>query len=143
MGRRRYGYDDRYDEGGYYPPPRRGYSGRRRDRRSEERRVELMTFMSVVILCVVMYVNYPQQPHLSPRWVTVIGGCILLGSGFIQASRRWRVNPMTWVGGAVMLTVGIISLQPGSTPASLPLGLYFPILAMGGVLLASFITGEL
>ena len=128
MARRRYASDYGYE--------RRGYSRRRRERRSEERRTELVTFMALIVLFV-FAVLYGQR--LSPAWITLLGGVILTGSALYQSQRRWRVNPLTWIGGAIMLIVGLGAMNGFGLPG----GIFTPIAIFAVVLIGSFLTGEL
>ena len=129
MARRR--YSNSYDSGG-----RRGYSYRRRERRNEERRTELITFI-LIILLFVFFIAFPGK--IPVAWVTLLGGVILTGSSIYQNQRRWRVNPMTWVGGAVMLLAGIFALNGNGLPG----GIFLPIGIFAAVIILSFVTGEL
>ncbi len=126
MARRRYGWDYNSRSGGRF-------NYRRRERRNEERQVELVTFGLIIVLFVITLL-YP----LSPAVVAFIGGAILTGSAVIQWQRHWRVNPMTWLGGIILLIVGVFGLQG----RGVPYGTLLPLAIFGLVLLASFLTGE-
>jgi hypothetical protein len=63
----------------------------------------------------------------------------MVGAAVFQWQRRWRVNPVTWIGGAIMLIAGIASLYY-RTP--LPLGMLLPIGVFALVIVASAVTGE-
>jgi hypothetical protein len=112
---------------------RRRYSPQRRERRSEERRIELASFGLIIVLFAITLV-YP----LSPSTVAFIGGGILTGSAVYQSQRRWRVNPMTWIGGIVLLILGVFGLQGRTVSYNMLL----PLAVFGLVILASFLTGE-
>ncbi len=129
MARRRYSSD--YESGG-----RRSGTRRRRERRMEERRTEIVTFVLIMLLFV-FYIAFPGR--IPVAWVTLLGGVILTGSAIYQSQRRWRVNPMTWVGGAVMLIAGIFALNGSALPG----GIFLPIIIFAGVIILSFVTGEL
>ena len=73
------------------------------------------------------------------RSIAVIGGGILLVSAIYQVQRRWRVNPTTWIGGAIMFIVGVMSWNGYSMPG----GIFLPIAVFGGIIVLSAITGEL
>src|SRR5690349_10008117 len=98
MARRRYGAG--YDYGG------RRVNYRRRERRSEERQVELVTFGLIILLFLVSLL-YPLRSEV----IAFIGGGILTASALYQWQRRWRVNPMTWIGGIILLILGVFGLQ--------------------------------
>jgi hypothetical protein len=136
MGRRR--YEREYESEREYEGERRSrrYSYRRRERRSEERKIELVTFAALILLFVGGMLS---NGAISGTWLAIIGGAILLGSAIYQTQRRWRVNPTTWVGGIIMLGMGIfvLSEKTGGIP------IYFPMLIFLGIIVLSAITGEL
>jgi len=102
----------------------------------EERRIETLTFAAIIVLfaIAILYTG-----KIKAEWISLIGGAILVGSAIYQSQRRWRVNPTTWIGGSVMLVAGILGLN--GTP--MPFGIYLPMLVFGGVILVSFLTGEI
>jgi hypothetical protein len=112
---------------------RRRYSYRRRERKNEERQIELASFGLIIVLFAITLL-YP----MSPATVAFIGGGILTGAAVYQWQRRWRVNPMTWIGGIVLLIVGLFGLQG----RGVPYGMLLPLAVFGLVILASFVTGE-
>jgi hypothetical protein len=124
MGRRRYGSG--YGGG--------RFSYRRRERRREERSVEMVSFGLIIVLFAVTLL----YPNISPATVSFIGGGILTGAAVFQWQRRWRVNPMTWIGGIVLLIAGVLGLQG----REVPYGMLLPLAIFGLVILASFVTGE-
>lgn len=120
---------------GYY---RSGYSSySRRNRRREERMVEVVTFGLIIVLFILQLVS---ATAFNTQIILLLGGFLLLGSAVYQSSRRWRVNPMTWFGGGAMLLCGVLALQTGVVPFGL--GPLLPLLIFGAVIAASFITGE-
>lgn len=132
--RRSYARDDYY----YDDRPRRrssSYYNRRRSRRSSERQVELFSFMAIVLLFLLQLMAGTAFPTMT---TLLLGSIVLLGSAIYQSSRRWRVNPMTWIGGALMLVFAVLGMQGGT----IPLGPLLPLAIFGAVLVASFITGE-
>ncbi|MEP7287292.1 MAG: hypothetical protein ABI947_16170 [Chloroflexota bacterium] len=133
MARRR-----RYDSGSYESSRSgsRRYTARRRERRSEERQVEMVSFGAIIVIFAITLL-FPGK--FSPAWISVIGGGILVASGVYQSQRHWRVNPMTWIGGILLLLAGILALS-GSSP--LPGGILLPIGIFAAVIIASAITGE-
>ena len=130
MARRR-----RYDSDYEYERRSRRYSYRRRERRMEERRVELVTFVALILL----FLFGLMTRAISGTWLAVIGGAILVGSAIYQTQRRWRVNPATWFGGGIMLIVGILSMNGFAMPG----GIYFPLAVFAGIIIYSAVTGEL
>jgi hypothetical protein len=133
MARRRdyYRSERGYNDG--YSSPRR-YSYRRRERRREERQVEIASFGMLIILFAVGLLT----GQITPDLITLIGGAILLGSAVYQWQRRWRVNPTTWIGGAIMVVVGIVGIKQHYVPG----GMLFPIAVFALVIVASLISGE-
>ncbi len=126
---RRY-YRTRYE--GSYGYRRGGY--RRRERRQSERTVELVSFGLIIVLFAITLL----YPGINPSTIALVGGAILLGSAVFQWQRRWRVNPVTWIGGVIMLVAGFLGLQG----QPMPLGIFLPLLVFGAVIVASFLTGE-
>jgi hypothetical protein len=43
-------------------------------------------------------------------FVVLAGAAILLGSGFYQYFHRWKVSPITWVAGALMLFLSLFNM---------------------------------
>lgn len=136
-------YDDNYDDydnrGG--DRRRRGRSGGnsnyrwRKERAREERTLELMTFAAlVIIMAVALLGNLANGLTLC-----FIGGGILVGSGVLQSQRRMKVNPATWIGGAALLGIGFAAANGYMARPDAIL----PLLIMGAILVASFVTGEL
>lgn len=77
---------------------------------SREARVEQMTW--ALLVAVFGIISLLPETTVVPNWLVPLSGAtILLGSGMYQYSRRWRVSPVTWVGGALMLAVGYYGLQ--------------------------------
>lgn len=78
-------------------------------RKSEaEARVERFTWFLLVLVFAVLYI----LPEANvPYWVVPLAGAvILLGSGIFQYSRRWRVSPITWIAGTIMVLICMINL---------------------------------
>jgi hypothetical protein len=126
MSRRYFGYEGGY---GY----RRGSGYRRRGRRREERTIE-MASMGLIIVLFAITLLYPVKPEV----IALIGGGIFLAAAVFQWQRRWRVNPMTWIGGLIMLIAGVLGLQGNGLPG----GIFLPLGVFGLVIVASLLTGE-
>jgi intracellular septation protein A len=130
MARRRYSRE--YDT---YPASYRSRSGRyRRERRQEERTVEMVSFGAIIVLFVITLL-YP----IPAATISLIGGGVLVGAAVYQWQRRWRVNPITWIGGAVMLFAGLWGIQGGR---GVPGNMFLPMGIFALVIIASFLTGE-
>jgi hypothetical protein len=99
--------------------------------------VEVVTFGLIIVLFALQLLS---STAFSTEIILLLGGFLLLGSAVYQSSRRWRVNPMTWIGGASMLIFGILAVQTGVVP--LGLGPLLPLLIFAAVIIASFLTGE-
>lgn len=75
-----------------------------------EARVERITWGLLVLIFAVLYVVSDSTVESIPNWLVPFSGAvILLGSGLYQYIRRWRVSPITWIAGAVMLMLAAIS----------------------------------
>ena len=73
-----------------------------------EAKVERVTWFLLVLVFAIIYTVPPENV---PNWVVPTSGAIiLLGSGVYQYSRRWHVNPLTWIAGTIMLLLGLINL---------------------------------
>ncbi len=136
MARRR--YRENYDAGGGgYSGGGYGYRGgayRRRERRMEERRVELASFAAIILMFMIGLVY-----HIDAKWLSTIGGAILIASAIYQSQRRWRVTPITWIGGAILLIVGLFALNGQPVPG----GIFLPLGVFAAVIIYSAMTGEL
>jgi hypothetical protein len=74
-----------------------------RRKTAAEARIERITWALLVLIFAVLYVLSDTVSLTIPNWVVPFAGSvILLGSGIYQYSRRWRVSPVTWLGGGLM-----------------------------------------
>lgn len=126
--RKRDDYDDRRD--------RDSGSSRRKSR--DEERIERFTWFFLVIIFALTQIS--REGGLTfPNFVTPFaGGIVLLGSGMYQYSRRWRVSPVTWLGGALLIGMAIINLY--YSPGSNFLGI--SLIVFAGVIVIGLLTGE-
>lgn len=77
---------------------------------------------------------------IDPLLVTFAGGLVLVGSGIMQSSRGWRVNIFTWLGGILLLGMGLVSfLQTRLLPGEM----LFPLGVLVFVVVMSALNGEL
>ncbi len=75
-----------------------------------ELRVERLTWGLLVLIFAVLYILSDSAVNAVPNWVVPLAGAVvLLASGFYQYSRRWRVSPVTWIAGALMLMFAVLS----------------------------------
>jgi hypothetical protein len=93
-----------------------------------------MASMGLIIVLFAITLLYPIKPEV----IALIGGGIFLAAAVFQWQRRWRVNPMTWIGGLVMLIAGIMGLQGSGLPG----GVFLPLGVFALVIVASLLTGE-
>lgn len=112
-----------------------GYRRSRGRRRDFERRFERAAYALILGLLLITLI----MPGLRADFVTLAAGAILTGSAVVQSSRGWRVNPLTWIGGILLLIIGFLNWQTDAIPG----GIAFPLLVMGGVLLLSVLNGDL
>ncbi len=107
-------------------------------RKSEpEARVERITWALLVLVFALVQL-VPNSSDLPNFFVPFAGALILLGSGIYQYSRRWRVSPITWVGGAFMALFAYYALQvnPAQNFTGACLVVFFAVIIFG------VITGE-
>jgi uncharacterized membrane protein len=110
--------------------------GGRRRKSEAEARVERMTwFLLVLIFAAISLLPEGSMPN---ALVPFAGALVLLGSGLYQYSHRWRVSPVTWVVGSIMMVIGLYSIYVNQTVDLLPHSLVaFAIVIGFGV-----VTGE-
>jgi heme O synthase-like polyprenyltransferase len=113
-----------------------GSSRRRRERRNEERQVELASFGLVIVIFLVSFLT----TAISAAMLAFLSGAIFVGAAVYQWQRRWRVNPATWIGGAVLLLIGFMGIS-GKSPDVVN-NWFTPLIILGIIILASFVTGE-
>ena len=101
-----------------------------------EAKVERMTWFFLVMIFAILFI-IPEENV--PNWTVPTAGCfILLGSGVYQYSRRWRVSPMTWIAGTIMLLLGMTNLyvEPDQDFSGFALLTFAAVIGMGAL------TGE-
>lgn len=107
-----------------------------REKSYGEARVERVTWALLVLIFAVTQVV---PINMLPNWfVPGAGALILLASGIYQYSRRWRVSPITWIGGVLMLLFALTNLYVMPTANFLGPSL----LIVFGVIIFGVITGE-
>jgi len=75
-----------------------------------EARVERLTWGLLVLIFAVLYLVSDNVMETIPNWlIPGIGAVILLSSGIFQYSKRWRVSPITWIGGILMLLFALLA----------------------------------
>ncbi len=103
----------------------------------DEARVERMTWALLVGVFAVLYL-LPEGTAV-PNWVAPLAGAVILfGSGLYQYSRGWRVAPVIWIGGSLML----VSVYYGSQMDPTRDLIGFTLLVFAGVIGFGLITGE-
>lgn len=103
-----------------------------------ESRVERLTWGSLVAAFAVLQL-VPDTAAGLPTWlVPLAGAVVLLGSGIYQSSKHWRVSPITWIGGTLMLVFVILNLY--LLPGRSFLGESLIVFAL--VILFGLFTGE-
>jgi hypothetical protein len=82
-----------------------------RNKSSAEARVERLTWGLLVLIFAVLYIASDSILTTMPNWlVPLSGGVILLGSGLYQYGRRWRVSPVTWITGVILIVLAVIGI---------------------------------
>ena len=76
-----------------------------------EARVERITWGLLVLIFAALYLLSDNAAQTLPNWaVPLAGAVILLGSGAYQYAHRWRVSPITWITGFLLLVLAIIGI---------------------------------
>ncbi len=105
--------------------------------RAEERTERLTWFLLVLVFALIQVLA--DSGFKFPNWIVPLSGAvILLGSGLYQYSRRWRVSPTTWLGGALL--AGLASVNLYWSPDRNFLGIC--LLVFAGVIIIGIVTGE-
>lgn len=108
-----------------------------RRRKSEaEERAERLTWGFLVLICAVLY--FLSEVEFPTYVVPFAGATVLMFSGVYQYFRRWRVSPITWVAGTVLIVLGLYSFQINQNFD--PFG--FSMLIFALVILGGLLTGE-
>jgi len=103
-----------------------------------EERVERLTWVFLVLAIAAVQI-LQQGGMVLPNWFIPFAGCVvLLGSAMYQNSKRWRVAPTTWLGGALLAGMTLINLyvSPGSNFLGISLIVFAVVILMG------LVTGE-
>jgi protein-S-isoprenylcysteine O-methyltransferase Ste14 len=110
---------------------------RSRRKSEQEARIERITWALLVLVFAVVQLM-PNPASLPNFFVPLAGALILLGSGAYQYSRRWRVSPITWIGGAFMTLFAYYALQvnPAQNFTGACLVVFFAVIIFG------LLTGE-
>ncbi len=98
MARRRNSYSSQSGGGGY---------GKSR----AEARVERLTWAFLVLIFAIPLAL--EEVSLPNGFIVLAGAIILLGSGVYQYTRRWRVSPITWIAGTLMLFLSLLNMTLG------------------------------
>jgi hypothetical protein len=97
----------------------------------------LTWFFLVIIIALIQI--FREGGLMIENWLIPFSGCVvLLGSGLVQYSRRWRVSPTTWLGGALLAGLTLINLYV--SPESSFFGV--SLIVFAAVILMGLLTGE-
>ena len=88
-------------------------AGGMRGKSESEARVERFTWFLLVIIFALL--NLLPQETFPNGFVPLSGAAVLLGSGTYQYLRRWRVSPVTWIIGSIMLVLGVYNFAMDPT----------------------------
>lgn len=103
-----------------------------------EARVERLTW-ALLVLAFAVFQLLADSTNPLPNWfVPAAGAAILLGSGLFQYTRRWRVSPVTWISGSVMLFFMLVNLYVN--PATNFLGISLIVFVI--VIIFGLVTNE-
>lgn len=88
---------------------RKNSQNRNQQKSTREEKAELITWFLLVMVFGILYM-LPEDTNV-PNWVVpTAGAIILIGSGLYQMARHWRVSPITWFAGFLMLMFSIYGL---------------------------------
>jgi hypothetical protein len=125
-------YEGEYNRGGGYN--QQGYG---RGKSPREARVERLTW--ALLVAVFALLQFVPDTMSIPNWLVPLSGAvILLGSGLYQYAHRWRVSPITWVAGMLLLFFTYYNFQVNPNANFLGPSL----IVFAGVILIGVITGE-
>lgn len=108
------------------------------DKNRREARVERFTWFLMVMVFAVLYIFPPEEYNIPNFVIPLSGAIILVSSGVYQYSRGWRVSPVTWIGGTIMVIIVAINLYVD--PDANYFGLV--LLTFAGVIGVGVLTGE-
>lgn len=117
------------------------YMAKRRRKSDAELKVERMTWFLLVLIFAVLSIlqDNVDMAQSIPNWIVPLSGAIvLLSSGTYQFTQNWRVSPITWIVGSILLIFGLVNVLVDPT-----LDLTgFSLLAFAVVILFGLLTGE-
>jgi hypothetical protein len=112
---------------------RRSSGGRRKSQ--GEANIELMTWAALVLV-IGLGILSQENSFTLPNWfIPGAGAVVLLGSGVFQYSRGYRVSPITWLAGMVLvlfLAYGMY-VNPQQTFGGISLIVFFLVILFGVV----------
>jgi hypothetical protein len=76
-----------------------------------EAKVERLTWAFLVLIFALPLVL--EDITLPNGFIVLAGAIVLLGSGLYQYTRRWRVSPITWIAGTLMLFLSLLNMTLG------------------------------
>jgi hypothetical protein len=103
---------------------------------NSEAKVERITWFLLVLIFAL--INLAPEDTFPNAIVPFGGALVLLGSGIYQYSRRWRVSPVTWIAGSILLVFGLYNLYVNQNYNFLGLSL----VTFALVILFGLLTGE-
>jgi len=96
-----------------------------------EARTERLTWALLVAAFGIVQVMQQTETASLPNWfLPASGALVLLGSGVAQSARRWRVNPTTWIGGAVLLFLTLVNVYVDPTRSFFGISLVITVLVI-------------
>lgn len=98
-----------------------------------EARIERLTWFALVL--VTATISILPENTFPKAAIPFSGATILLGSGLYQYMQRWRVSPVTWIAGSVMLIMGLYNLYMNpNADLFLPTMITFALVILFGTL---------
>jgi hypothetical protein len=110
-----------------------------RKSKAEEKVERITWFLLVLIFAAISIARDNLALEAIPNWfIPTAGAIVLLGSGMYQYSKNWRVSPITWLTGTILLMFALVNIlvEPALNLTGLSL------LAFAAVILFGLLTGE-
>lgn len=105
-----------------------------------EMKVERITWFLLVLIFALISIAQDNLAVVNiPKYlVPTTGAIVLLGSGMYQFTKHWRVSPITWIVGTILMMFSMVNILVDPTLDLTGLSL----LSFAAVILFGLLTGE-